>query len=617
MSIKTKLVIAFLVITIIPILAIGFIGSSVARKTLMETNLAALENIADTKVERIESFFLERKKDITIVQDYYNIKTNLPIVDQFAGDRAGSVYLKSKKMLDGQLKTFQEVYGYEDFMLLNHEGNVVYVSNEAHAETELDRFPEAVDANVFEGVRKKINFSDIYESKTTECNFEMLITGPIYDFNENFIGAVAIETCMEPIYEFIQDTTGLGKTGETLIGKDIGNSAIFLNRLRHDAGAVLTRMAEYGENTAFPIQEAVKGRSGSGLSIDYRGKEIIAAWRYIPSMDWGLVAKIDTVEAFALANYLTRLLIITMTIFTLLSIIAALFFSRRFSGPIIKLTQKTKLISEGNLTSKLDVKSGDEIGQLTNSFNNMIDDLRNSREDLLNRTEELAFSNKELEDFTSVVSHDLKAPLRAIQNYADFLQSDLGGKLEEEQEMYLSGLGEAVEQSEKFLEEVLVLSRIGKDQIVNERVDVGIFLREYTNSLSLPFEVKIVINEDFPTVVTDQTLLKQIFQNLIFNGIKYNKSTDKCIEIGWNLVNSGKLDFFVKDNGIGIEPRFFDKIFQPFQRLHTNEEFDGTGIGLAIVLKAVNRLGWSVRVNSVIEEGSTFFVTVPEYKQGE
>ncbi len=615
MTIRVKLILVFLTITMIPVLVIGFIGSSVVRKSLMDSHIDALESIVDIKVDRIESFFRERKNDIKIIQDYYNIKTNLPIVDQFANDRTDPAYLKAKGMLDSQLKTLQEVSEYKDFMLLNPGGRVVYVTNETDAEVDLDSFQEGVGNHISESDNDEIRVSDIYTSNIAECNFVMQITGPIYNFNGKFIGTVAIEICMEPLYGLIQEATGLGETGEILIGKEIDDSAIFLNKLRHDKGAALTRKVRLGEVIALPIQEAVKGRSGSGISIDYRDEEIIAAWRYVPSMGWGLVAKIDTREAFALANCLTSLVIISVSIFALLSIIAALYFSERFTGPIIELTKKTKLISEGDLTSKLDVKSGDEIGQLTRSFNMMIDDLIIARADLIKRTKELAFSNKELEEFIGVVSHDLKAPLRAIHNYADFLKSDLGDKLEEEQEIYLNGLGEAVKQSEEFLENVLILSSVGKDQLAKEKVDIGIFLQELTTSFRLPSEVKIVINEGFPVVDTDQTLLRQIFQNMIFNGIKYNNSTEKCLEIGWKLTDNENMVFFVRDNGIGIEPRFFDKIFHPFQRLHTNAEYDGTGIGLAIVSKAASRLGWSIRVESIHGKESIFFVTVPGYKK--
>jgi light-regulated signal transduction histidine kinase (bacteriophytochrome) len=108
----------------------------------------------------------------------------------------------------------------------------------------------------------------------------------------------------------------------------------------------------------------------------------------------------------------------------------------------------------------------------------------------------------------------------------------------------------------------------------------------------------------------EPTFLRQILQNLIINGIKFNQSSEITIEIGWHLIDNKHYDIFVKDNGIGIEPRFFKKIFSPFQRLHTAEEYEGTGIGLATVLKAANRLEWPVRLESKPGEGSTFFVTI-------
>ena len=299
----------------------------------MRTRLAALESIADIKLDKIESFFFERRGDVRTVQDYYNIKTNLPIITQFANDRTNPAYIKAKKMLDGQLKTFQEVvYEYEDFILVSPEGKVVYVTNEAHTKVVLDRPLADLEGSAFEEGKKGIYFSDIYKSKVTEDNFDMLITAPIHDFNGIFAGVVAIEVNMESIYYFIQDTTGLGKTGETLVGKDVGDSALFLNRLRHDKESALKRKANYGEITAFPIQEAVKGRNGSGLSVDYRGEEVIAAWRHIPSINWGLVAKIDTEEAFVSISYLRYLLIIVVGIFTILVIIVALIFSKLFSS---------------------------------------------------------------------------------------------------------------------------------------------------------------------------------------------------------------------------------------------------------------------------------------------
>jgi signal transduction histidine kinase len=286
--------------------------------------------------------------------------------------------------------------------------------------------------------------------------------------------------------------------------------------------------------------------------------------------------------------------------------------ARRITRPITILSNATKRFASGNLDYKVEIRSKNEIGELAYNFIQMRTQrqkIENEREALINK---LKYLNKELEGFAYVVSHDLKAPLRAIHNYADFLQTDLKGKLEEEQEMYLDRLGKAVRQSEDLIEDILMLSRIGKHQIEIKNIDMETFVQDLIPSLDLPSDVEIVIKDGWPTMDAETTLLRQIFQNLILNGIKFNKSSIKTIEIGWHQRDNEYYEFFVKDNGIGIDERFFEKIFRPFQRLHTTKEYEGTGIGLAAVIRAVNMLQWSVRVESKPGEGSTFFVTIPK-----
>ncbi|MCK4314592.1 MAG: ATPase, partial [Anaerolineae bacterium] len=176
-------------------------------------------------------------------------------------------------------------------------------------------------------------------------------------------------------------------------------------------------------------------------------------------------------------------------------------------------------------------------------------------------------------------------------------------------------------------EDLLELSRVGRRGIPIERVDVGAFLGKLLAILSLPADVEIVMADDWPTMEVEPVLLGQVFQNLIGNAVKFNTSPHKRVELGWrpvvqDLTGLGKpvrsqwYEFFVRDNGIGIDPRYHEQIFRVFERLHTKEEYEGTGVGLAIVKKAVSKLGGSVRVESIPGERSTFFVTVPRIPKG-
>jgi signal transduction histidine kinase len=165
------------------------------------------------------------------------------------------------------------------------------------------------------------------------------------------------------------------------------------------------------------------------------------------------------------------------------------------------------------------------------------------------------------------------------------------------------------------VEDLLELSRVGKERGPAEGIDMGIFLEKLVSHLDLSSDVEVVKGNEWPTIEAEPTLLLQIFQNLISNAVKFNTSSPRRVEIGWEPVDEQHCEFFVRDNGIGIEPRHHEQIFQVFQRLHTRAEYEGTGLGLAIVKKATGKLHGSVRLESRPGEGSTFFVAIPTIQE--
>ena len=237
--------------------------------------------------------------------------------------------------------------------------------------------------------------------------------------------------------------------------------------------------------------------------------------------------------------------------------------------------------------------------------------LQQTYSELTVKAAELEEANAELSQNAYAVSHDLKAPLRAMKNYSDFLREDLEGTLDSEQKKYLDGLNRAALQGSQLVEDMLVLSRIGTGRISTVSIDAGEFLRELIASLDLPTDVEVVMENDWPTIDAEPTLLRQIFQNLINNAIKFNHSPHKRIEIGFLPAGNKRCELFVRDNGIGIEPRYHEQIFRVFRRLHTDQEYDGTGIGLSITRKAASKLNGSIRVESKPGRGSTFYVSLP------
>lgn len=224
---------------------------------------------------------------------------------------------------------------------------------------------------------------------------------------------------------------------------------------------------------------------------------------------------------------------------------------------------------------------------------------------------ELLEMNKELQEFSYIASHDLKAPLRAIHNYADFLNEELSGQFDSDQKLYMKSLRDSVIESETLIEDLLKLSRLNNEALTQTNIPLRELVQELVQQPSVSGDCQISITGEWPVVKSTRTILKQALQNLISNGVKFNQSEQKLLTLNCRKIGSRHCEIEVRDNGIGINERHLERIFQTFQRLHTRTEFEGTGIGLAIVKKSVNKLGGTVRVESQIGHGSSFFLKFP------
>jgi signal transduction histidine kinase len=240
--------------------------------------------------------------------------------------------------------------------------------------------------------------------------------------------------------------------------------------------------------------------------------------------------------------------------------------------------------------------------------------LRNSElleERVAQRTSELSKVNEELGHYAYAVSHDLRSPLRAMRNYTDFLEEDLAAMLDQEQQGYFSGMRQALRYGEELVDDLLALSSIGRTALSPQVTPLGAFITELLAGMGLGNDQTVALASDLPTVIAERTLLTQIFRNLIGNGLKFNRAAHKSVSIECLPASDGYCRIAVRDNGIGIESRFFEQIFGVFQRLHTRREFEGTGIGLALVRKAAQHLGGDVTVESTPNAGSVFTVLLP------
>lgn len=244
-------------------------------------------------------------------------------------------------------------------------------------------------------------------------------------------------------------------------------------------------------------------------------------------------------------------------------------------------------------------------------------DLTNQLEDIVKqRTKELEEANRELKDFAYSVSHDLKAPLRAIKGFSQIISSRYKDELNHKALHYFENILEACEHMENLIEDLLLYSKVTKEDVVYEEISLFDLTTEIVNSLKsneLDLNIEIKIDENLPKIVGNKTLVRQVFYNLIDNAIKYRKDDiNHIVEIKRGDMSNSHIIIEVADNGLGIAPEYHEKIFDIFQRLHPQDKYPGTGIGLALVKKALNKMNMSIEVESSLGKGSIFKVKIPK-----
>ena len=228
--------------------------------------------------------------------------------------------------------------------------------------------------------------------------------------------------------------------------------------------------------------------------------------------------------------------------------------------------------------------------------------------------QDLERSNRDLEQFAYVASHDLQEPLRAVGGYVKLLQHRFPDKLDAAAREYITGAAAGAERMQGLITDLLAFSRVGTQGGAFAPADLNALLSNALNNLQVTITESgaKITSDPLPTLPVDGTQIAQLFQNLIGNAIKFRSARAPEIHVGARQEKERWL-FWVRDNGIGIEPQYSERIFQIFQRLHTRKQYPGTGIGLAICKKIVERHGGAIWVESQLAQGSTFYFSIPEF----
>ncbi len=286
-----------------------------------------------------------------------------------------------------------------------------------------------------------------------------------------------------------------------------------------------------------------------------------------------------------------------------ISLIVVVLTMKNISKPILDIVGMAQRITARDFSVRLKTEAKDEIGMLTIAFNVMADEI-NRRYD-------------ELEQFAYIVAHDLKSPITGIRGFSEILKSDFADRLDNDGRDIIDTIIESSDRMTALINDLLAFARAGKVEFAKDPVPLSRMLSDVEADLSFVIKqrnARIDVKSDLPSVLCDPIRFSQVWKNLLSNSIKYNESATPSIEIGHEEIKGPQpmYEFYLKDNGIGIDEKHLETMFMPFKRGTNAAKYEGTGIGLAIVKRVVEFHRGRVWAESKVGEGATFRFTVPK-----
>lgn len=553
------------------------------KDALIKEVFSHLESVSEAKENRLKGI-IESRKELVIF-----LATNPSIVQGLKDyiQTKNHDYLKNIK--PGLNRYIKEIPSFEKVHILTLDGEIVASSDSNNIGSDWGK-----NENFLISRKGKRFLSNIH--KDTKGNFHYLISAPIYA-NKKIIGVAMVDHLANELLSLTQAYGSLGETGETALAKKINDKIYYLTPLRFDSTAALKRNIHESDTTIAMGKVFKEKKDILFIAQDYRGKEVLASGRYLPETNWGMITKMDLDEVMQPVYKLRKVIIVFNVFAIILSIMLAFLAGEYFALPIRELIQSTNKIKAGDLTVRATESNKIyELGVLAKAFNEMAKRLQKKIE--------------QLDKYAYIISHDLKAPLNAIEGLIFFIKEDYkDNPLDKEGEEMLGMMNFKVQDMKLMIDNILKTAK--EENKVKEPVSLHNIAQEVIHTLNAPSHFHFFIQHNLPTVFANRTSIIQIFQNLIGNAIKYMDKKQPLIKLGF--VNHNKYyQFCVTDNGPGISKEKQENIFNIFEIGHQNDQIESHGLGLSIVKQLVEELGGKIWVESEPENETHFYFTIPK-----
>ena len=648
MKIRSKLIVYFLVISLIPLIIIGIFNYISAEQLLKKEILNKLENIATLGEKNIENVIEENLEKIKLISTNLQLKIEL---DKYNNNIDRNKSQVSMNNIINPIKS--AIKNFDDISIRDLTGTIVASTNKSAIGKN-----HANDKLFIQG-KLQNDVSIFFKDKNNKI--KLYVGSPII-YDGKLIGLVTAIYNLDNLLSIFQTYEGLGKTGEFILvhKNDNGNGVLFMTPLRFDSGTAFNLNISKDQINTPTIQSLLKNEKTFTDTLDYRGIPVLAVTRYLEGIDWGLVAKIDKSEAFTPLENLKYVTIISGILVGIMVIIASLIIGKSISNPIQKLMAASKNISQGKFDNPISIIGGsEEIKELSNQLDNMrqnihytnnhlndlVDErtqklekaivelkdkeeaLKESNKNLLLVNEKLSLQSKSQMEFINITAHELRTPIVPIITLTELLYSII----KKENETQKKNPSKENEKKQDFLEVIrrncYRLYRITEDILDVTKIESQ-NLKLNKEMIQLNEIIKILVNDynevknekrygsdqvrivyesskDIILVNADKGRLNQVFSNLLDNALKFTKEGN--IIIATKKQKDDEVIVSIKDSGTGIDPEILPRLFTKFA---TTKSESGTGLGLYISKNIIEAHGGKMWAEENPEGGSTFYFSL-------